>query len=69
MIHIGGFTPWRFKYVDSKHGGVETEWQTSKLTTAYNAYVDADACCIQDFANSAFLSHYPLKDKFVISFD
>jgi len=22
MIHIGGFTPWLFKYVDEKHPGM-----------------------------------------------
>ena len=32
MIHIGGFTPWAYKYVapNGKHAGVETEWATSK---------------------------------------
>ena len=33
----------QYKYVtpNGKHGGVDTEWQTSELTTAYNAFVDA----------------------------
>jgi hypothetical protein len=22
MIHVGGFTPWNFKYVDDQHGGI-----------------------------------------------
>lgn len=28
MIHIGGFTPWNFKYLSDKHGGVNNEWRT-----------------------------------------
>lgn len=36
-----------FKYITKDHGGVATEWQTVKITTAYNAYLDADACCVQ----------------------
>lgn len=36
MLHVGGFTPWWFKYTQdgpggknvSKHKGVETEWET-----------------------------------------
>jgi hypothetical protein len=33
MIHVGGFTPWAYKYVKpyGKHEGVETEWQTVKV--------------------------------------
>ncbi len=35
MIHIGGFTPWYFKYVGahSQHGhqGVATEWESVKV--------------------------------------
>ena len=35
MIHIGGFTPWFYKYVDShsqhQHGGVATEWESVKV--------------------------------------
>jgi hypothetical protein len=67
MIHVAGFTPWAFKYVieDGVHGGVATEWQTSKVLSAYNAFVDADACCeLNTFSNSAFYMHYPLPSKF-----
>jgi hypothetical protein len=64
MIHIGGFTPWAYKYVDAKHGGVPTEWQTAQLVSAYNAYVDADACCIANMANAAFWANFPLPDRF-----
>eukprot|EP00731_Ephydatia_muelleri_P010702 Em0005g1288a len=64
MIHIGGFTPWAFKYTDGHsqhgHGGVETEWESVRVFTSYNAYVDADACCIGAMANAAFYQHFPL---------
>jgi len=60
MIHIAGFTPWAFKYISDAHDGVSTEWQTVKITSAYNAYIDADACCeLNTFANAAFYEHYP----------
>jgi hypothetical protein len=52
MVHLGGFTPWHFKYTNEgscgdacKHGGVETEWETAKVTSSFNVFVDADACC------------------------
>ena len=36
MIHIGGFTPWAFKYTDGHsqhgHGGVETEWESVRVS-------------------------------------
>ena len=31
MIMIGGFVPWAFKYVNSKHAGVATEWQMADV--------------------------------------
>lgn len=41
MIHIGGFTPWFYKYVDShsqhQHGGVATEWESVKVN--YYRYI------------------------------
>jgi len=64
MIHIGGFTPWNFKYVNEKHGGVQTEWQTVMITTQYNAYLDADACCFNPMANAAFFQHFPLSKNY-----
>ena len=62
MLHIGGFTPWWFKYTQdgpggaavSKHKGVETEWETMSIVGAYNAFDDGDACCVGAMANSAF---------------
>jgi len=56
-----GFTPWAFKYVDQKHDGVPTEWETVRITSTYNVYLDADACCINGMANAAFFQHFPLK--------
>lgn len=58
--HIAGFTPWAYKYVNANHGGVATEWQTVKIVTAYNAFVDADACCIGGFSSASFWQHRPL---------
>ena len=50
MLHIGGFTPWWYKYTKDgqgcphcKHGGVETEWETMGIVGAYNAFDDGDA--------------------------
>lgn len=64
MIHVAGFTPWAFKYITDEHDGVATEWQTAKLLSAYNAFVDADACCeLNNFANAAFYQHYPLSNQ------
>ena len=53
VITVGGFTPWAFKYVDAKHGGVPTEWQTAMILSQYNALLDADACCVDAMANAA----------------
>eukprot|EP00946_MAST-07B_sp_MAST-7B-sp1_P003111 g3111.t1 len=71
MVHVGGFTPWWFKYTQdgpggtnvSKHKGVETEWETMNVIGAYNAFDDGDACCVGAMANSAFYQHYPLPPK------
>lgn len=69
MIHIGGFTPWAYKYTDhgnagGKHGGVPTEWEFSRIVSAYNGYVDADALGMGAMANASFWQHYPLDDQF-----
>lgn len=60
MIHLVGFVPWKFKYVDAKHQGVATEWEMVQLLTAYNVFVDADACCLEAMANAAFFRLLPL---------
>lgn len=67
MIHIGGFTPWIFKYTKhagGKHGDVETEWETSKIISAYNAFIDADAIAFGAMANASFYTHFPLKKQY-----
>ncbi|EGD74320.1 hypothetical protein PTSG_06330 [Salpingoeca rosetta] len=65
MIHVVGFVPWAFKYVNEKHQGVATEWKMVQVLSAYNAFVDADACCIEAMANAAFYSTLPLPSRFV----
>ncbi|MBV9468930.1 MAG: hypothetical protein JOZ57_06755, partial [Abitibacteriaceae bacterium] len=63
LTHVGGFTPWAFKYTDAvggKHGGVATEWKFSEILTAYNCYLDADALGLGAMANASFFAHQPL---------
>ncbi len=67
FCHIGGFPPWAFKY--TKHAGgnhedVPTEWEYSKIISAYNAYKDADAIDFGALANASFWQHFPLKDSY-----
>jgi hypothetical protein len=57
---VSGFVPWLFKYVDDKHGGVPSEWRMADVMSAFNIVLDADACCVDHFANAAFFSHYSL---------
>jgi hypothetical protein len=69
MIHIGGFTPWAHKYTDrgragGKHGGVPTEWEFTKIVSAYNGFIDADAIGMGAIANASFWMHYPLKNRY-----
>ena len=55
---VSGFVPWLFKYVDAKHAGVPSEWRMAHVMSAFNIIVDADACCVDPFANAAFYSLY-----------
>ncbi|MEW6238796.1 MAG: GxGYxYP domain-containing protein [Candidatus Omnitrophota bacterium] len=69
MTHIGGFIPWAFKYTSDgagggQHEGVPTEWEFSRIASAYNTYVDADAFGMGAMANASFFSHYPLQEKY-----
>lgn len=69
MIHVGGFTPWAYKYTKEggaggKHGAVETEWKTAQIISAYNAFIDADAIGFAPLANASFYMHFPLKDRY-----
>jgi hypothetical protein len=67
LVRIGGFTPWAYKYVapHGKHGGVEAEWATALVTSAFNAFVDADACCIGNMADASVWMHFPLPSRLV----
>jgi hypothetical protein len=69
LIHVGGFTPWAFKYTSSgqaggTHGPVETEWELVRLVSAYNGFLDADAIGFGALANASFYAHYPLKRRY-----
>jgi len=66
MIHIGGFTPWAYKYTNhpkagGKHEGVPTEWELTRIASAYNAFIDADALGDAAMANASFYQHFPLQ--------
>jgi hypothetical protein len=69
IIRMHGFTPWAYKCVgpnsQHNHGGVDAEWATGKLISAYNTMDDGDACCIGNVANAAFYQHHPLLDRYV----
>lgn len=67
FTHIGGFPPWAFKYTkhaNGKHDDVPTEWEYSRIISAYNAFKDADAIGFGALANASFWQHYPLKQKY-----
>jgi len=69
IVKIGGFTPWPFKYtnhrgVGGRHGGVPTEWETSRLFSQFNAYIEADAAGHSAMANASFFQHYPLRWRY-----
>lgn len=67
MCYIGGFPPWAFKYTrhtGGHHQDVETEWEYTKIISAYNAFQDADAINYGALANASFWQHFPLKKKY-----
>lgn len=69
MIHIGGFTPWAYKYTDhpgagGKHPPVPTEWEYARIVSSYNAFMDADAIGLAAMANASFWMHFPLKPHY-----
>lgn len=67
MCYIGGFPSWAFKYTrhaKGKHEDVPTEWEFSKIISAYNAFKDADAISYGALANASFWQHFPLKKKY-----
>lgn len=67
FTHIGGFPAWAFKYTKhagGKHEDVATEWEFSRIISAYNAFKDADAIGFGAMANASFWQHFPLKEKY-----
>ncbi len=69
MIHVGGFTPWRWKYSNepgagSRHHGVQTEWKMVKEVSAYNGYLDADAISYAGMTNASFYQHFPRRERY-----
>ena len=69
IIHIGGFTPWVWKYTNhgragGGHGGVDTEWEYARIISAFNGIMDADALGYSGMANASFYQHFPLKKKY-----
>ena len=70
MVQVSGFTPWAIKYTNyrsagGKHEPVPTEWETTKLLSSYNAFLDADAIGYTGMANASVFAHYPLPDRLV----
>lgn len=67
FCYIGGFPAWAFKY--TKHAGgvhddVPTEWEFSRIISAYNAFKDADAISYGALANASFWQHFPLEPSY-----
>ena len=67
FCYIGGFPAWAFKYTQhagGKHEDVATEWEFSRIISAYNAFKDADAIAYGAMANASFWQHFPLKKEY-----
>lgn len=69
ILHIGGFTPWMWKYTveapgNSRHGAVATEWEKNKLASVYNGVIDSDALGLSGMANASFYQHHPLRERY-----
>jgi hypothetical protein len=67
MCYIGGFPPLAFKYTrhaGGTHEDVATEWEYSRIISAYNAFKDADAIGYGALANASFWQHFPLRKKY-----
>jgi hypothetical protein len=65
--YLGGFPPWAFKYTKhakGTHEDVATEWEYSRIISAYNAFKDADAIGYGALANASFWQHFPLKKEY-----
>jgi len=67
ICYIGGFPAWAYKYTmraNGKHDDVPTEWEFSRIISAYNAMKDADAIGYGALANASFWQHFPLQPKY-----
>ena len=67
FCYIGGFPSWAFKYTQhagGRHEDVATEWEFSRVISAYNAFKDADAIGFGALANASFWQHFPLKKRY-----
>lgn len=67
MCYIGGFPSWAFKYThhaNGSHDDVPTEWEFSRIISAYNAFKDADAISYGALANASFWQHFPLQSEY-----
>lgn len=67
FCYIGGFPAWAFKYTQragGQHDDVATEWEFSRIISAYNAFKDADAIGYGALANASFWQHFPLEKKY-----
>ncbi len=67
FTYIGGFPPWAYKYTQhagGEHDDVPTEWEFSRVISAYNAFKDADAIGYGALANASFWQHFPLQEKY-----
>lgn len=67
FCYIGGFPCWAYKYTkhsNGKHDDVATEWEFSRIISAYNAFKDADAIGLGALANSSFWQHFPLDNSY-----
>lgn len=67
MCYIGGFPSWAFKYThhaNGIHDDVPTEWEFSRIISAYNAFKDADAISYGALANASFWQHFPLQSEY-----
>lgn len=67
LCHIGGFPSWIYKYTrhaQGKHDDVPTEWEFSRIISAYNTFKDADAIGLGALANASFWQHFPLDEKY-----
>ena len=70
ITYIGGFPAWIYKYTHhagGSHDDVPTEWEFSRIISAYNAFKDADAIGYGALANASFWQHYPLKKEYAQS--